>query len=444
LGTLWLILSRQWWRNFRALLIGGGLSVLAVLPTVGRALFSDPQIVDQFRRVTGQGATVDFTALSQLVDIVMGRAWGYLSLGDKDVFSTQPLPVILAAVLLLVGLAISLRTLIRRVDTTGSALAELIILSLALPVLWLLRHTTPPLPHYQLVTLPAAALLIGAAVQAIPTRWRWIPTLAAMVLAGVWIMQLSQSLTLSSALITPKGLGTPLFINQTVASVPPSTAIPILFTHGDNPDLDGEAAIFSVLWWDRPHRIVNGENVLILPSTPSYLIATVAPFQAWEELDAADLTRSIQTFPRRGEELPFVAVMYDGQAIPSGFTDIEPIQYTDGLQLEGWKVRRVGPRMRISTLWRVMSLPKTGTYQQFHHLRTQSTLSGDPFKVSDVGLSASTWQVGDRLIVMGDFFPDSSDQFWVDIGHYTLSDMQRIPRADGQGDTVRIGPFSWK
>jgi hypothetical protein len=198
-----------------------------------------------------------------------------------------------------------------------------------------------------------------------------------------------------------------------------------------------------VLGWGREHRIVQGGSLLILPDAPAYLMATLRPIQAWEEIDDAGLARDVQRFPRREGAEPFIATFYDGTPEPAGFTPLdEPLRLSDGTQLEGWKARRVGPRLRISTLWRVLELPAPRTYQQFHHLRTADTLNSEqPFAISDVTISAQRWQVGDRLIVMGDFFVDEAGPFWVDVGHYTLPDGQRIPGADGSEGIMRLGSF---
>ena len=264
------------------------------------------------------------------------------------------------------------------------------------------------------------------------------------VIAAIWAVQIGTSLNLEGRVETPDGLGTPLSNTRNAAYSLPTQQPVLFFTHGDNPATDGEAAIFSVLWWNRPHRIVNGEAVLILPSEPAYLMATLAPFQAWEELRDDGLISDKLSFPRREGALPFVATPYDGYTDPSGFTAISPpILLDDGLQLEGWRARQVGPRLRISTLWRVIAVPASGTYQQFHHLNTAATLDGQPFAVSDVPLSAFNWRVGDRLIVMGDFFPKSAARFWVDVGQYTLPDLKRALRQDNAGDSIRLGPFDY-
>jgi hypothetical protein len=246
----------------------------------------------------------------------------------------------------------------------------------------------------------------------------------------------------AAATETPNGLGTPLNLVRDAAYGLPGNTPVVFFTHGDDPNVDGEAAVFDALWWSRPHRIVQGESLLILPPTPSVLMATLAPFQAWEELTAAGLAHDPLTFPRRSGAEPFVAALYDGKSAPSGFTPVEPpVTFADGARLDGWRFRRVGPRLRVDTLWTVLSLPPDGTYQQFNHLQTAQTLDNGLFRGADVPLSANRWQVGDRLIVIGDFFDVDAGQYWVDVGHYTLPDVTRIARSEDGSDLVRIGPF---
>jgi hypothetical protein len=245
----------------------------------------------------------------------------------------------------------------------------------------------------------------------------------------------------------PNGLGVPLGASRDAAYGIPGKEPILFFGHGDNPDLDGEPAVFSTLWWGRPNRMINGEIALILPPEPAYLVATLPAIQAWEEIEAAGLAQDVLTFDRRAGELPFVATFYDGKQNPEGFTATDPIAFDDGTQLEAWRVRWVGPRLRVSTIWRITDSPDRTDYHQFHHLRTSETLDSDsmPVMVADVPMSARNWQIGDRLIVMSDFFIDreaySGQDLWVDVGHYTLTDMARRLRLDGEGDLVRLGPF---
>jgi hypothetical protein len=262
--------------------------------------------------------------------------------------------------------------------------------------------------------------------------------LPVLILTLAWTLLLSHSLTVAGQIETPNGLGTPLKQLRAAAYNLPADVPALLFTHGDNPNIDGEAAIFEVLWWDRPHRIIQGNSVLILPEESVYLMATLAPFPAWEELEISGLVDDPLTFDRREGALPFVATHYDGATQPAGFRPVEPVLFEDGAQLEGWRTRRIGDRLRISTLWRVIDPPPNATIQQFHHLRA---VGNDELLIgADVPLSMERWQVGGRVIVMGDFFDVPPGRYTVDIGHYTLPDVVRIPHAKN-ADFIRLDPF---
>jgi hypothetical protein len=262
-----------------------------------------------------------------------------------------------------------------------------------------------------------------------------------LVNTAIWSLQVLWTLEDTAAHRPPNSaLSSILRESRDVAN---GAADPVLFfTHGDDPAIDGEVAVFKTLLWTREHRILNGDNLLILPPYPATLLATLAPFQAWEEIVASRLALDVHEYPRREGSLPFVATRYDGISDPQGFTAIEPIPFEDGTTLIGWRVRRVGPRLRISTLWRVTADTAPGTYQQFHHLR--GATEGDPLAISDVPLSRATWRVGDHVIVMADFFDitPGTENLSIDIGHYTLPDLTRIPRSDSGESLISLGTFT--
>jgi hypothetical protein len=131
---------------------------------------------------------------------------------------------------------------------------------------------------------------------------------------------------------------------------------------------------------------------------------------------------------------------YDGAALPAGFNRVDPVSFADGTTLIGWKVRWVGPRFRISTLWRAGDLAGDVTIQQFHHLRTPNALEGASFMGSDVPLALHTWRPGDHVVVMADFFDVPPGEYLLDVGHYTLPNIIRVESE--QGDTVRLGLFT--
>lgn len=458
LPTLYFFVRFRWWRHLLPVLIGGGLALLALLPFALEVACCRPDVVEQYQAALGGDTRYDLQAFGHLLQVALGTDWGFLLLGNLQP-PDSPLVAALAGVALLTGLIAIIVRIIRPRRRTGpdrhahrpehAILAEILIAWLIAAPLFFARHSTPVQIHYQLAALPALALLVGAGVRFLQSRtrlWRILPLLVA-VLTGVWTVQLAQGLDLAERVVTPNGLGTPLSYTRIAAHSAPPDQPALFFTHGDDPNVDGEAAVFETLWWGRPHRIVRGGSLLILPDHPAYLMATLYPIQAWEELDAAGLAENTRILPRRDGEEPFVATVYDGAAAPQGFTLLdEPVALADGTQLEGWRVRTVGPRLRISTLWRVNSLPEAGTYQQFHHLRTSDAPDdAEPFKITDVPLSAHRWQVDDQLIVMADFFMDElaaiEGSLWVDVGHYTLPDGARIPQVNNGTDALRLGPF---
>ncbi|MFN8451656.1 MAG: hypothetical protein U0521_24465 [Anaerolineae bacterium] len=104
-----------------------------------------------------------------------------------------------------------------------------------------------------------------------------------------------------------------------------------------------------------------------------------------------------------------------------------------------------GKRLCVSTLWRADADAALGTYQQFHSpADAESDVSAEPLAISDVSLSRGTWRVGDRVIVMADFFDiaPGTANLTVDIGHYTLPDLARVARSDAGETLVRLGAFS--
>jgi 4-amino-4-deoxy-L-arabinose transferase-like glycosyltransferase len=472
LGTLYLFLRFRWWRQIVPVLIGGGLALLAFVPTLV-TLANNAEVADGFRAAFGNPAQIDLTAFEALARLALGKEWQYLAAGDTQ-GSSEAWTAVVGVVLLVSMLAllrrgfktlgypkakslkglkteaqerqgasqpIFLDTVQRDTDSAG-IVSELSLVSLIAPLVFFLRHSTPVFLHYMLVALPALALLAGASVGLHPSRIvKGVMTAALLIAAVLWSAGIARSLDLAGREERPNGLGTPLGLLRDAAYSVRGDAPVLLFTHGDDPNVDGEAAAFEALWWGRPHRIVQGESVLILPRSPATLMAALAPFQAWEELEAAGLAEKVVEFPRRMGAQPFVVTFYDGR-LPSGFIPVEPpVLLADGAQLEGWRWRWVGPRLRVSTLWRVIEPLTSGTYQQFHHLRSDEMVDGEPLQGADVPLSAHRWQEGDLVIVMGDFFDVTPGEYVVDVGHYTLPDVARIPRADGGEGAVRLGPF---
>ncbi|MBI1258427.1 MAG: hypothetical protein GC204_13230 [Chloroflexi bacterium] len=452
-ATAYLIIRFRWWRKLIPVLVGAALAVAAMIPYVYTITVIDPSILARFGQVIGGGgtATIDLQGVGNLLRLGLGWDWAFLGMGDGDSFSHAIPTVIMAGAVVVIGLFALLLAFVRSVrvgvqrtaplQNIVSPLTEIALVWLVCSPLVFLRHSTPVLIHYQLIELPLLALLAGASTLLFRRiLWKIVISALMIALALVWSIQIMQTLDYTSTNRPPNSALSSILHESRDAAYGVEQPV-LFFTHGDDPAIDGEAAVFKALLWTRDYRILNGDALLILPPYPATLLATLAPFQAWEEIEASGLALDVQTYPRRVGADPFMATRYDGISDPQGFTEITPIPFADGTTLLGWRVRRVGDRMRVSTLWRVEADAAPGTYQQFQHLHDQ--VGGDPLAISDVPLSRSTWRIGDRVIVMADFFniAPGTAHLTVDIGHYTLPDLTRIARSDSSETGVTFGPF---
>ncbi len=523
LGTAILFVYGRWWRRWQALLIGGALAALCALPYAWYLITQAPQVLAQLGQIGGGEAAVDLSGARNLLHMALGYDWGYLALGEYDTFSREMVTVVVAGALLGMGAWCVVRSAWcavrgakeRNEESVGTRHASSSVAAQVMPthyaprtthsdearlvptvllLVWLLasplfflRHTTPVLPHYQLVALPALALLVGAATTLVNRQlWRWGVSAAVLALAVAWTTQIALSLERASLERPPQSaLSSILRESRDAAFAIPRDRAAIFYTHGDDPAISGEVAVFRVLLWDHPHaRIVDGTTTLILPSEPAALMSTLAPFQAWEELVDLELAGDVREFPRRPPGEAFVMTMVDdpslnpslgtctrsplrtlrgeglqsqasgsplhvsGEGMGEGFRAFD-IPYGNGTTLEGIRARRVGDRLRISSLWAAGDL--TGTpAQAFHHLyrigevgdalpQVDDLIPADQLSTpdygSDVAMGMRNWRANDQVVVMADFFDVPPGIYRLVLGQYTLPDGERVPLAQG-GDSV--------
>lgn len=429
-ATALLFIAYRWWRHLMPVIIGAAGALLLALP-YGVFLAQTPDIVTRYADVLRGETRYDGVSFENTLKLALGWDWSYLGGGIDDPTGRNAILSAMAGALIAVGVVGLARRGIRRHART------LILVALLASPLFFIRHSTPVLPHYQLVTLPALAMVIGAG-------WRVgivgrAAAVGAILLAAGWTAQLVDVLNRVS-IERPPNSALSSILNEPRDAVRAIRDPVVVHLHGDDPRIEGEAAVFGALLWERPHRIVNGTVLLVLPPEPTTLLTTLAPFQAWEELEAGGLAESPTAYPRRRGALPFMAARYDGAAFPDGFIRVDPVSFADGTSLVGWKARWVGPRFRISTLWRAGDVAEDVTIQQFHHLRAPDGLDGAPFMGSDVPLALHTWRAGDQVVVMADFFDVPPGEYMLDVGHYTLPDIVRVESE--LGDYVRLGLFT--
>lgn len=443
-ATLWLIARDGWWRQGFVILAGGVMALILLMPFLYEAHCCHPELISEYSQALGQGQRVGSAAALQFTaQIGVNYGWHYLALGDGDTMARVVPLAVVAAALLLSGMAGFTRTAVQNPAPASHKLVELSLVLLSLPIAFFSFQSAPVRLHYLLPTLPALALLAGCAVNLFSHRvWQGMVISAATALALIWSAQIVTSLSILDRQLVTNGMGIPLAVVRDTAHALPKDKPIIVLTQSDDVTTRGEPATWAVLLWDTPHRVVSGWTTLILPHTPTTLFSDVNGMPAWEEIEAAGLAADAYTIQSFEQAPPGNYVTYDAQPL-TGYTALEaPIQFSSGLSLVAWRARVISGRLRISTVYRVTAEPPPGTLQQFTHLRTADTLTGAPPATADISLSAQQWQVGDTLIGIADFLQyDAAAEYWLDIGQYDLATGVRSVRVDG-GDTLRLGAFT--
>lgn len=457
-ATAWSILRYRLWRHWRAILVGGALAALAAWPFVRAIWCCAPGVQADLRRLWGQPAQSDTVAFRQLGQMGIGADWEWLLLGndwtwERPLSTAMGTASLAAALLTGIGLAALAWQAWRdgrhdRQDPRSALTSLTIAWAVSAPLVFL-HHKTTPLLQYQLVALPALFLAAGSVAGLVRRRTWGLPLAAiALAIAVIQALPVARGLGVVAHRLTPGGIGTPLARPRAAARSLMDGRPIVVHAHGDAPEFFGDVAGFSVLLWDYPHRIVDGQSVLLVPDEPAHLLATFADLPAWGEAGASELAGEVQTFPRREGEPPYVALTVEGTN-PSGFRPVEPLTLANGAQLRGWRVRSADGRLRFTVWWRLVGPLVPDRYHQFNHLRSAQRLEPgtESLAVHDVPLSSHAWQVGDTLIAWADFDrPTEAGPFWMDVGMYTWPEVERSPVLGRPGDPlapIRLGPFEY-
>lgn len=449
-----------WWRGgLRALIpliTGFILALIPALPFIQYGLCCAPELFSDYLRSAGDYTPqIDSQMAGYMLQLGIQADWEYRAPGSL-IQADHPLLWLSTGILLLTGAITLLSRLVRPAppeSQTAEArhlpryLMELALILLFAPILTFTYHRTPVHLHYALVGFVGLALLAGAATLLLKRPLYRRAVVALMLIIGtVWGLQVGDSLLRLTRQIAPDGMAMPLGVLQAVANQVPDDRPVVMHIDGTDPYFEGGPAIWSVLFWDREHLLAQGWQVLILPDEPVYLMTGVDGIHAYQTMQHTGLLDdrlwTIQPLP---DVFPYPVQPYDGETAPQGFIMLdEAVAFESGLVLEGWQVQRVDHQVRLLTLYRVESLSPVLPVQQFAHLRTEAGLSREqPDAVGDSGLSAHSWRVGDRLIASAVFEPGAlQPPFWFDVGHYPAGQPWRFSRLDGDGDSLRVGPWT--
>ena len=457
-ATLWLVVRYRLWRRWQAVLGGGVLAVLSAWPFVHTIWCCAPGVQADLGRLWQRSAQTDVVAFRQLGQMSVGADWEWLLLGNQWVWNRSlslTMDVASLAMAFLIGLGLVGLTWQAwrdaqdgKQDWRSVLTALTLVWALSAPLVFL-RSKTPVFPQYQLAVLPAFFVVAGSVTGLLKSRRGSLAVMAlALAIAMVQAVPVARGVSVVAQQLTPGGLGTPLARPRAAVQSLMDDRPVVVHAHGDVPEFFGDAAGFSVLLWDYPHRIVDGRSALLIPDESSHLLATFADLPAWVELGASNVGEEMHTFPRREGEPPYVALTVE-EAEPGSFVPVEPLTLANGAQLKGWRVRLVDGHLRVTTYWKLLGPLSPASCHQFNHLYSaQRIKEGEgPLAVHDVPLSSHAWQVGDTLVTWADFDrPAEAGPFWVDIGMYTWPDIQRSPVQDRPGDPlapIRLGPFEY-
>ena len=457
LGSIWLGLRYQLWKQWKPIVVGGLLAALAILPYVQIVWCCGPGAQQEWQMLFELPYIINDNVLQTVTNIATGSNWESLLVGLGWEWA-PPLSTMLTFIwwllLLMMGagfvLAIWLTYRFLRTEPTWES-----VLTTMLPV-WVLvvplyhvRFKTEVGNHYFLTMLPGLILLVGLLIgwQRNKRWWTLGFTAVLLTIALIQTNTIIQALNITAQQFTENGMGTPLSYHRDAARSLQDGSPIVLHTFDDNAAYAGDAATFSILLWDYPHRIVDGRSVILFPATennnqPVHLMTTYDNIPAWQELVANGIVDDVQTLPRRPGELPYLATTVT-DFNPSHFTVTDPIRLENGATLLGWHARENNGVWRFFTMWQVAQQPTDSNTHQFNHFRDSS--SADPVAIHDTRLSSGSWQDGDTIITWVDFHPEGqSGPFWVDVGMYTWPDVVRTPRLDHEGDPlqpIRLGPF---
>ncbi len=451
LGTVWLALRFRLWRQWKAVLAGGAAAALTAAPTVYTLWRYGEGAKAELEQILQQPSTFHWNGFQQVARLGLSLGWEPFWLGQAWQW-TEPLGTVLKVASIVIGTAVGIGLLAtswhavagilnRPRDESAATPSRKHVLTALLPAwaiaapLVFLRSRTPVNVHYQLTTLPAMTLMVGATV-GLTRRQGWARGTTILVLAIGLVQSVAVGKTLAfvSRELAPGGMGTPLAYPRSAVSTLQSDPRPIsVHVHDDAVEYSGDAAVFQVLLWDTPHRIVDGRSVVILPEEPAHLLFTFADLPAWRVVHELGLPGAVRQLPRRIGEPPYLALTVDTVEL-TGLTPTDSLTLANGAELLGWRIVESDGRVRLICHWQIGDSIGEGHYQQFNHLYLQAGES--PLAIHDVNVSSRAWQPGDHLITWADFEPPEEEPSHFEIGMYTWPDMQRSPVLNRPGDPL--------
>ncbi len=440
--------------DWRALLIGLGLAALTVLPFafyllgVLRARGGIPALSGD-----AGGVMLTADALHYTTMLAVGNA--IHSLAGPQAFEAYLAQVpgqiavqLVLGALILAGIAVLVRNLVRRRDDVSSQAGLIVLLWLVVPALFFVVQWTPVFLHYFIATLPAAFVAVGALVAALagakaewarPAAWTAAVLITAVALLQAWaVVTLIQFV---GSTHTPGAFGTPL--KHELAAV--NTAVELLSTTGageilvaapgESPGVDDAPAVYGVLLRGVPHRFVDVERHALFPAAGAVvLLDGRSPGPTWTGDLYTAVATSGETIALRPGEGELRVLALNGGVRPAAQRPFDPPDLlANWVNFLGVDVPARVDRDQVlwQVHWRTGDNPDPQRYQFFNHVIAPS---GERVGQADgPAFDPAQWRAGDALISR--FLLPWPEEVAVDtavvrVGMYRFPSLENVPLLD--------------
>ncbi len=346
-----------------------------------------------------------------------------------------------------------------------------LLLWMLVPVALQTRHSQPVYPHYFILLYPAQflviALFLSDGLDWLASRFdrrvgRWLTVgLVALVAAiGTWQIYLEQNLVRFVAQYdTPGGygpvVGPTLEAALTAGDAAADGADILVVAQGDDPIWDNLPSAFDVLLpRDLSHRLVDGQEALVVPQRPTVYVTTPEVDEASAALARQTGALLVKQINAPGERL-FQVFRRENESrddVLEGMTPLEsPRRLSNGVELLAYSIEgelRPGGTVQLTLAWWLDgSPPQDVDYHSFAHLADGD---GERFGQHDLSsFPTASWQAGDLVLTRFQIETDAAappGNYWIRLGMYSYPDIVNAPVVDAAGnptaDAVMVGPIS--
>ncbi|MCC6188724.1 MAG: glycosyltransferase family 39 protein [Anaerolineales bacterium] len=306
----------------------------------------------------------------------------------------------------------------------------LVLLWLALPILFFVRHSTPVYSHYFILLFPAPYLLAGLALDAPLARWRvlWLLPVGLAAAQAALVIALLRFIGTQA---TPGAFGTPLKMLLETAAAARALGAPevIVAAEGSEPGVDLAPAVFDALLRDTPHRFVDARTTAVIPAAGAAVVIWPAANRA-----AWPLANLYQGWGGGHWDRVVALRAGEGQAWVTAGASERPRAPTprlaSALLANGVEVLGTGAIAGGWQLWWQAPGPLPGeAYHLFVHL-----IAADGQRLGQVDAPtypAEDWRPGDLVV---SHFALPAGGAAVRVGMYAYPSLAPVPVLDAAGD----------